>query len=69
LMHDATGWKVVGLIPNEVIEFFNWPKPFNCTMAQGLTQPLTEMSTRNVPGGKWWLVRKADNLTICELIV
>jgi hypothetical protein len=23
LMHDATGWKVVGLIPNEVIEFFN----------------------------------------------
>jgi hypothetical protein len=24
----------------------------NCTMALGLTQPLTEMSTRNFPGGK-----------------
>jgi hypothetical protein len=36
-------------------------------MALGLTQPLTEMSTRNHPGGKGLLVRKADNLTtICE---
>jgi hypothetical protein len=33
------------------------------------TQPLTEMSTRNLPGGKGWSVRKADNLTaICELV-
>jgi hypothetical protein len=39
-------------------------------MALGLTQPLTEMSTRNPPGGKWWQVHKADNLiTICELTV
>jgi hypothetical protein len=39
-------------------------------MALGLTQPLTEMNTRNLPGGKEWPVRKADNLiTICELIV
>jgi hypothetical protein len=31
---------------------------------------LTEMSTRNLPGGKGRPVRKADNLTaICELIV
>jgi hypothetical protein len=31
---------------------------------------LTEMSTRNLPGGKGWLVRKADNLTaICEQTV
>jgi hypothetical protein len=31
------------------------------------SQPLTEMSTRNLPGGKDWLVHKADNLTaICE---
>jgi hypothetical protein len=30
------------------------------------TQSLTEMSTRNLPGGKGRLVRKADNLTaIC----
>jgi hypothetical protein len=37
-------------------------------MALGLTQPLTEMSTKNLPGGKGWPVCKADNLTtICEL--
>jgi hypothetical protein len=34
------------------------------------TQPLTEMSTRNQPGGKGRPVRKADNLTaICKRIV
>jgi hypothetical protein len=32
-------------------------------MALGLTQPLTEMSTRDVPGGKGRLVCKTDNLT------
>jgi hypothetical protein len=32
-------------------------------MALGSTQPLTEMSTRNLPGGKGWTARKADNLT------
>jgi hypothetical protein len=39
-------------------------------MALALTQHLTEMSTRNILGGKGRPVRKADNLTaICELIV
>jgi hypothetical protein len=39
-------------------------------MALGFTQPLTKMSTRNLPGGKGWLARNADNLTaICEPIV
>jgi hypothetical protein len=39
-------------------------------MALGSTQPLTEMSTRNLPGGKDRLARKADDLTdICEPIV
>jgi hypothetical protein len=39
-------------------------------MAVGSTQPLREMSTRNVPGGKGRLARKADNLTaVCEPIV
>jgi hypothetical protein len=39
-------------------------------MALGSTQPLTEMSTRNLPGGKGRLVREADNLTaIFEPIV
>jgi hypothetical protein len=35
----------------------------SATMALGLTQPLTEMSTRNLPGGEVWLVHKADTLT------
>jgi hypothetical protein len=39
-------------------------------MALGSTQPLTEMSTRNIPGGKGRSAREADNLTaICEPIV
>jgi hypothetical protein len=47
--------------------FFNWPNPSSCNMALGSTQPLTEMSTRNLPKGKGQPVHKADNLiTICE---
>jgi predicted transcriptional regulator len=39
-------------------------------MALGSTQPLAEMSTRNLPGGKGRPVRKAYKLTaICEPIV
>jgi hypothetical protein len=39
-----------------------WPR--------GSTQPLTEMSIRNRPGGKGRPVSRADNLTAtCELIV
>jgi hypothetical protein len=39
-------------------------------MALGSTQPLTEMSTRNIPESKERPVRKADNLTvICDPIV
>jgi hypothetical protein len=38
-------------------------------MALGSTQSLTEMSTRNLPGGKERPARKCDNLTaICESI-
>jgi hypothetical protein len=60
----------MGLIPDEVIEFFSWTKICSHTMVVELTQPLTEMSTRNLPGGKGWLARKTDNLTsIYELIV
>jgi hypothetical protein len=33
-------------------------------MPWGPTQPLTEMSTRNFPGGKGQPARKADNLTV-----
>jgi hypothetical protein len=36
-------------------------------MAVGSTQPLTELSNRNLLGDKVLLARKADNLTaICE---
>jgi hypothetical protein len=39
-------------------------------MVVGSTQPLTEMSTWNLLGGKGQPARKADNLTtICEPIV
>jgi hypothetical protein len=34
------------------LDFFNLPNPFSRTIALGWTQPLTEMSTRNLPGGK-----------------
>jgi hypothetical protein len=61
---------VAGSIPNEVIGFFNWRNPSSRTTSLGSTQPLTEMSTRNLPGGKGGPVRKADNLTaVCEAIV
>jgi hypothetical protein len=50
-----------------LLDFFNLPNPSSRTMALGSTQPLTEMSTRNLPGGNG---RPADNLTaICEPIV
>jgi hypothetical protein len=70
LRHYAASRKVAGSIPVEVIGFFNWPNPSSCTMAVGTTQSLTEMSTRNLPGGKERSARKADSLTaICEPIV
>jgi hypothetical protein len=33
------------------VDFFNLPNPSSCTMALGSTQLLTEMSTKNLPGG------------------
>jgi hypothetical protein len=56
-----------GSIPDEVTGFFNWPNPSSRNMALESTQPLTEMSTRNLLADKWRPARKADNLTaICE---
>jgi hypothetical protein len=63
--------KVAGSIPDEVLGFFFsiFPNTSSLTMALGSTQPLSEMSTRNLPGGKGLPVRKFDNLTaICEPI-
>jgi hypothetical protein len=63
-------WKVAGSIPDEVIGFFNLPNLSSHIVTQGSTQPLTEMSTRNLPGGKGQPAHKAENLaTICELII
>jgi hypothetical protein len=53
---------VAGSIPIEV-DFFNLPNPSSRTVTLGSTQLLTEMSTRNLPGGKGRSARKADNLT------
>jgi hypothetical protein len=49
--------QVTGSIPDEITGFFNWPNPSSHTMALGSTQPLTEMSTGNLPGAKGWCVR------------
>jgi hypothetical protein len=49
---------------------FNLPNPSSCTVDLGSTQPLTEMCTSNLPGGKGRPALKADSLTaICEPIV
>jgi hypothetical protein len=52
--------------PDEV-DFFNLPNPSSRTMALGSTQPLTETSTRNLPGGKKRPASRADKVAaICE---
>jgi hypothetical protein len=57
-------------VHDEVIGFINSPNPSSRTTALGSTQPPTEMSTKNLPGGKGRPARKADNLTaICKPIV
>jgi hypothetical protein len=56
--------------PMRSLVFFNWSNPSSPTMALVSTQPLAEMSIRNLPGGKERTERKADNLTaVCEPIV
>jgi hypothetical protein len=56
-------------IPYEVTGFSNWPNPSSRNMVLGSTQPITEMSTRNIPGGKGRPAREADLTAICEPIV
>jgi hypothetical protein len=51
LRHCATSRKVAGSIPIGVIRMFNWQNTSGRTMALGLTQPLTQMSTRNISWG------------------
>ena len=69
LRHCAKSRKVAGSIPDGVIGIFHWHNPSCCTMAMGSSQPLTEMSTRNISWEERRLVRRADNLTtfVCRL--
>jgi hypothetical protein len=55
LRQCATSRKVAGSIPDGVIGIFHWYNPFGRTMALGSTQPVTEMSTRNIS----WRVKAA----------
>jgi hypothetical protein len=56
--------------PMRSLDFPNLPNPSSRTTALRSTKPLTEMNTRNLPGGKGRPEGKADNLTaICEPIV
>ena len=66
LRHCATSRKVAGSIPDGVTGIFHWHNPSGRSLALGSTQPLTEMSTRNI---SWRPVRRADNLTtfMCRL--
>ena len=51
LRHCATIRQVAGSIPDGVIGIFYWHNPSGHTMTLELTQPLTEMSTRNISWG------------------
>jgi hypothetical protein len=51
--------QVAGSTSDEVIGFFNRSNPSSRTMALGSTQPLTEMSTRNLIRGNGRPARKA----------
>jgi len=47
----ATSWKVAGSLPDGVMGIFHWHNSSGRSLALGLTQPLTEMSTRNISWG------------------
>jgi hypothetical protein len=60
-------WKVTGSIPDEITGVFNFPNLFSHIIAVVSTQSLTELNTKNPPGGKVQPAHKADSLnTICE---
>jgi hypothetical protein len=63
LRHCTTSWKVVGSILSGVNRIFYWHNPCGCTMALWSTQPLIEVSTKNINRGLRQLVCRADSLT------
>jgi hypothetical protein len=48
LRHCVMSRKVAGSIPDGVIGIIHWHNPSGCTVALESTQPLTEMSTRDI---------------------
>jgi hypothetical protein len=48
--------------PMRSLDVFSLPNLSSCTMALGSTQPVTEISTRNLLGGKGWPAHKAESL-------
>jgi hypothetical protein len=63
LRHCTTSQKVTGLIPDGVTGIFHWLIPSSCTMALGLTQPLTEICARGIFfGGKGGWCRRLTTL-------
>jgi hypothetical protein len=67
MRHCATRRKVAGSIPDWVLGIFHWLNLSGRTMALESTQPLTEMSTRNISWGAkgGWCA----GLTTCHLRV
>jgi len=51
LRYCATSRKVAGSFPDGVIGIFHWHNPSGRNVVLGLTQTLTELSTRNVSWG------------------
>jgi hypothetical protein len=61
--HYTKSRKVAGSIPDEVTGVFSWLIPSSRIMTLVSTQPLTEITTRNLPETIGQPVPKADNLT------
>jgi hypothetical protein len=65
-MYKVCRRKVAGSSPDEV-DFLNLPNPSSRTTVLESTQLVTEISTRNLPGGKGRPVCKVENLiAICH---
>jgi hypothetical protein len=56
--------RTLGLKPINHSFFFNFSNPSCLTINLELTQPLTEMHTRNLLGNKGWPAHKADLTTV-----